>query len=477
MVDLYRNFTGRDFSAGFERLLTLLRDPVDGVPELTDLNHSDAGVSLLRLEAREVDQLMFYLDEAFQEGYVGLAKYKQSLCDLAKLVGYPPKLASSATDTITVTRVPGELADVSIPKYTAFTRSDGKSYLATQDYILPAGTDTLNVEVIEGALVELSIPPSEFALVDRSGHPKYNLGANVAFGTVLVSHGSPVVDWTEVDCFWRSRNTDNHFALELFADNYNGDLDTVFLVVGDGVEGSGLPAVNLFVKFIRTSGASGNTGGGTISRVPSSLDGLVTCTNTYPATGGAAAETLENLRTRIPLVTRTQRRGVTTADYSALVESIPGVLHCQCVDRNHGLQWPHEYVVLFVVPEGGCPMSAPMYRTIMDQLKTWGHFGDWEMRYLLNDATSVPVNISCRIGLRPGYDSTAVCAAVQAALSALISPYFLGVGDTLSYTQLHMTASAVPGVAWAEFSAPTNDVTSGIGEMLTPGTISVVVGS
>ena len=87
------------------------------------------------------------------------------------------------------------------------------------------------------------------------GHPKYNLGKNVSAGTVRVSSDSGNTLWTEVDSFYRSFDDDNHFKLELYADLYDGETDTVYLVLGNGEHGLGVPITSLNVSYIKTDGS------------------------------------------------------------------------------------------------------------------------------------------------------------------------------------------------------------------------------
>lgn len=461
----YADFAGRDYTATFERLLALLQTEV---PLLTDLNHSDAGISLLRLLARESDQLAFYLDEAFQEGFIELCRYKQSLLDLAKLVGYPPKLAATASVTLTLTRASGT-GDIPIPQYSAFSRSDGITYLTTEAVTLLDGNDTITVEAQEGTLVELTLETDDFDVVDRSESYKYNLGAGVAAYTLTMEHDDPAVEWSEVESFWRSQTTDYHFLLELYADKWNEVPDTVFLVVGP----CGVPADDMTVKFIRTSGADGNCGYGTITGVPGALTGQITCTNAASATGGAATETIEQLRERIPRVTRTQRRAVTTYDYEALVESISGVLHCQAIDRNWGSEWPHMYVTLFVVPDGGGPMSTILENLIHTELGEWGHLGDWDERYLLFDATEDAVAVTAKIGIETGHTPATVKSNVETALAAFFEPENLDIGETVTFLDVYQTVTGVAGVAWVQFTTPTSDVTVDDGHIAVAGTLTI----
>ena len=56
----------------------------------------------------------------------------------------------------------------------------------------------------------------------------------------------------------------------------DGDTDTAYLRLGDGIQGRGLPGETLNVAYIRTAGATGNCGAGVITYVPDDLDELIT---------------------------------------------------------------------------------------------------------------------------------------------------------------------------------------------------------
>ena len=463
MTDQYYDFSGRDYAAAYQRLLDILREEV---PELSDLNHSDAGVSLIRLDARTADQLAFYLDEAFNEGFITLARYKQSLIDLAMLTGYPPKLASAASTTITLGRFEGYEGYVHIPAQTIFTRGDGLGYVTQNAVQIKDVENSVTVDVLQGELVTLTIKPEEFAVTDLSGFPKVNIGRSVAAGTVRVSHGDPVETWTEVDSFWRSQESANDFSLELWADPYNGELDTVFLVLMH------VPDVSVTVSFLRTAEADGNCGYGKITRVPATLLAQCTCTNEKPATGGAPAEGIESLRSRIPAVTRTQRRGVTLPDYEALIVSIPGVRHCQAIDRNEDSFCPYSYVKLYVVPEGGGPMSDYLRERIFEQCCSWGHLGRWRKRYIVLDATEVPVPVTARLGIAAGHKVEVEEPIVNQAMADLLSVDNQEIGGALAYGDIVLALDRLGGVSWSVVTSPVVATVAGQGEILTLGNVS-----
>ena len=476
MPNLNLDFSGRDFTSNFEWLLSLLHQDV---PELTDFNHSDAGISLIRLLSRETDQLNYYLDLAFAEGFLLTAKFKQTLIELGKLVDTFPKIACAATTTITVSRRANDIVyanqDDVISKGSQFFRSDGLIYTFLGDAVLPVGTQSIDIDVFQGQLVNLTIQPTDWPIVDRMGHPKFNLGPNVAARTISVSHNNGNSIWTEVESFYRSFPTDLNYKTELYADDYNGVLDTVFLTLGNGDHGSFIPNTPMNVSFIRTDGPQGNTGANTITTPDQNIAARVTCTNPTPATGGGYAEDQESFRKRLPYVVRTQHRGVTCEDYKTLVRSISGIADCQAVDRNQVPEYPWEYITIYVIPEGGGPLSDNLKAAILAQLMSIGALGGWQGRYILYNATPNVIPVSCRINITPGYSP----ATVQASLQNVIANQFavtLGVvGGMLDFTALNVACSRCPGINWIEFDSPQSDVMMNYGEYPVMGLVSITV--
>ena len=161
----------------------------------------------------------------------------------------------------------------------------------------------------------------------------------------------------------------------------------------------------------------------------------------------------------------------------ALVEKIPGVLDCLCVDRNTDDQWPHMYVVLYVLPEGGGNMSDELQEMILAELQDWGHLGTWEGRYILLDPTEVAVNVTCSVGVIQGYVANAVLTAVRSAITDEFSVDNIGIGSPLDFDSMHDAILGVDGVAWVNFTTPISTITPGVGEIYTVGTLTVTQGT
>jgi uncharacterized phage protein gp47/JayE len=467
------NYTGRDFTARYASLLAQFRTLV---PELTDMNHSNPGIALIRLLASESDFLSYYADHVFNSGYVDHAQFKQMLVNLGKSIDMLPKLASASTGVITITRGDGVTGDIVIPKYSAFTRTDGISYLTDAAATLESAETSIDIPVTQGALVQLSINIGDFEATDNSRRLRYNLGVNVAAGSATVITTSNSLQWTEVDSYYRTTADDLHYTLELYADSYNGLTDTTFLTLCKKEDDAELPA-NLTVSFVRCNGANGNTGADTILKPPTALADDITVTNSETTTGGGPSETKEEIRARIPLVARTQRRAVTAEDYQALIWSISGVKYCETVDRNTDPVLPFEYVLLYVTPAGGGTISSQLRQLILAECQNKGHLGSWTGRYIILDSTQNAVDITARVGITNGYSAQPIFLAIRTALQEKYDLAYSASLKIWTFSEIHQTISNIEGVSWVEFSTPIANVTAATGEILTLGTVTLTQGS
>lgn len=479
-MPLTTNFSSRDFAAIYEWLISILREEC---PEYTDLNASDAGISLIRLFARVSDSLSLYIDEAFAESFINSAKFKQSLIDIARSLDLMPKLSNAAVATMGLTRKSASIGNVgdtgviSIPQYTVVSKADGISYLLNEAVTMQTTDTYKEVLATQGERVSVSLTSADFTQDVNTGRWLYNMGAGVAADSVSFVENS-IITWEEQESFWRSFSTDNHFALEVYADLYNGISDTVFFTVGNGTQGKALTSGSTYaLTYIRCDGASGNTGIGTITNIDlDSSSVMLTVTNTTAATGGAGVESIEDYRLRIPKVVRTQRRAVTTEDYEALTLSVPGVKRVQSIDRNDDGYYPWEHVILYVVPAGGGSMSETLYNSVMSVCRTKGAFGGWYKRYIINNATEYPINVTCTLGVAYGYNPVTVTSSVTAAINSFFSVDNFDVSDVFLMGDLHTALMAVTGVSWVELPGVEN-VNPGNGYIITVGTIAITVSS
>lgn len=440
------------------------------------MNHSNAGVALIRLLGSESDFISFYIDHIFSENFVDHAQFRQNLIRIAKASDILPKLCSTSKTILTISRVDGIEGDIFIPKRTRFARTDGLGYLTDTDVIMSADMDTVSTGVSQGELVEIEIASSLFRVEDYGKRLRYNLGPDMAAGTCSVRSKDYGEIWTEVDSFYRSFEGANHYCLELHADPVDGVADTVYLTLNRKFGDRDLPEA-LQISFVRTSKEEGNTGIDTITVCPPELEPYVWVTNPRSATGGGGLETAEQLRMRIPAATGIQRRAVTKTDYVALVSGIPGVRYCECYDRTDDSGWPHMHVVVYVTPEGGGRMSEALKEMIWLKCAEKGHLGSWRRRYILKDMEQIPVNLEVTVGLVERHDPDSVFTNIRLKLTETYNLQGVTSIKLIRFSDIHSIISHVPGVSWVEFNSPMVDHVAGEGSILVLGSVTLRLGA
>jgi hypothetical protein len=480
MPTITTNFTARDYTAIYEWLLNILREEC---PEYTDLNHSDAGIALIRLIARISDSLSLYLDMAFAESFIASAKFKQSLIDIARTVDLLPKLPNAATSVLRITRTNPLLGNVSIdgvmtrrifiPKYTQVTSYDGIIYLIMSDVTILENETYKDVAIVQGTHEVLTLSRSDFFYDSKTGRYLYNLGINIADGYFSMTEND-VVTWEEVDSLWRSFSTDPHYFLEVYADKYNGVADTIFLTIGNGTQGQALSQGSSYeLDYIKCDAAAGNVAVNLITNISSDFTPFVTISNIVGASGGAGVEPIEDFRLRVPKMVRTQRRAVTKEDYEALILSVPGIKRVQAIDRNDEGIYPWEYVAIFVSPEGGGNLTSELYAKVMDTCTINGALGGWYRRYIISAAVLDPIDISCSVGVSYGFDPTSVISSVTATITSFFHVDNNDIHKLFVIGDLHSAVMAVSGVSWVEFPGLAYEYQPDNGHITSLGILSV----
>jgi len=461
------SFVGRDYTAVLEWLIAQAQTVV---PEITDYNHSGVWMGILRLLARNTDLLDIYIDAVFSEGNITTARFMQSLIDLGTLLDIKPVMCSPAITTLRLTRADEGTGEIVIPRGAAFSRGDGVLYSVLEATSIPENETDKDVVAYQGVLETVTVYSSAWEQYGASHRYRYNLGQGVVNWSVSMLDDLEV-SWGYVESFYRSQPQSNHFSLEYYADKVNGVSGVYYITLGDGVYGSNTLPASATIEFLRTDGQRGNCGTGVIT-IPTG-DLPVLCTNTTVANGGADVESIESFRTRMPLVARTQRRGLTKEDYEALLRSIQGIASVQVIDRSNGPSWPYLYIFIYVHPAGGGALGEALQQTIEQQCTSWGHLGDWRGRYVVSSATEVEVNINASVGKAYEYSENTVTANINVALNELFEPGNTIVGRGITLAQISAAITSAVGVDWVNLIAPTTNIPDTVGAVPILGNVEV----
>jgi predicted phage baseplate assembly protein len=241
-----------------------------------------------------------------------------------------------------------------------------------------------------------------------------------------VDEGQDFQPWDEVEDFFNSGADDRHYVLN----RATGEIR-----FGNGERGA-IPVAgtnNIVARYYRYGGgARGNAGSATISDLVSSVAGIDSVTNNYPAEGGADEETISDTKARAPKEIKARDRAVTTQDFEFIARQTPGVR----VRRAHALPLYHPQfpgvqvpgvITVVIIPESADPKPLPSEGTMQTVCKFLS-----QRRLLTNEVFVAPprykqVKVEATVLADPVGNSAKVKTEVEQALTTYLHPLEGGV--------------------------------------------------
>ena len=248
----------------------------------------------------------------------------------------------------------------------------------------------------------------------------------------------------------RSGRFDPHFVAEPERDG------STHLRFGNGRYGKVPPTGTALAASLRQGGGpAGNIGAGALRHVASTLIGIEGLRNILPASGGQAAESLDEAKAFAPYAYRVQRRAVVAEDYAAVAQEDPDVQQATAEHRWFG-SW---YTVVVIVDgrEGRLVSEDAVFRQrLLARLETRRMAGvDLQLRdprflnldlYLKVCAKGGVFNADLREALIDRFSS----GRRRDGLLGFFHPDNLTFGQTLYLSEVLAAAMEVDGVASVE---------------------------
>jgi hypothetical protein len=330
------DYTSRDFTAIKADLVAMINSKTGKNWDPTD--YSDLGHVLVESFAYMGDIMSHYLDKAANETSIDTAVKLDTLLAFANLYDYKPSGPTPAYVAVTFTNTSDKPIDIPIGTQVMAPLSYGEYsqvYFETiQSATALAAQATITLNAYEGMTVNTDRPdlidptynkalPINLGTSDGTGNQKFNIYQTGVVDNsiyVYVGQSSAFSTWSYVENLLESSPTDNVFTTQRSSD---GSMSILF---GDGVNGA-IPAANQTISSVfKTSvGLAGNVKSLSITEctfVPGNLDpqasSYLSVSNALAATGGANADSTENIRSKIKAAVSARRRAVTLKDYSNL---------------------------------------------------------------------------------------------------------------------------------------------------------------
>jgi hypothetical protein len=373
------------------------------------------------------DTFFFYFDNQATQSYLQTATVLSAVKDIAKQFGFTPKSATSASGVATVTTTGAG----TIPRGTVFRATNGQEFYVTQNTPIP-GAGTFNVPVIQGTLVS-----EQFVAEGLQGEELNLIGPNIVtdFTNLNPADISPQVvvngnSYKLVPTLIRFNGTDQPPIADSLGNLIGGGgrvflLDerpdsTPFIRFGDGIFGRKLaPGELVTVNYRSGGGSAGNIPKQSLTTVVSNVPFISSVTNNADFSGGADAQTIEQLRELIPASLRTLDRAVSEKDYSDLIVTTFSEVFAASTEAN--TEQPGIDLNIYVVPQGvGITKISDnillrnRIQSYVDRRKTV------TVQFQILDAFGIDI----LIGLEVFINNTASKSTVTSAIRTAISNFF-----------------------------------------------------
>jgi uncharacterized phage protein gp47/JayE len=470
----------RDF-AGLRR--SLLTYAQQRFPEWQPGSQGDFGVVLVDLFSYMGDILSYYTDRAQFENYLPTATQRDSILNLAFMLGYLPNSGTPAKGTVPliVNKGTGEVnvpAGLQIYTNRIEALDNPVAFEVDEDVVIPANLDGLatpvEVAVTEGETVtfqyigESTGRPSQSMVLPHTGVYRDTLQVFVedGAGETLLNEGAPnevaLHEWIILDHLLEGDGNTKAFETKMSADN------AMSVLFGDDINGA-IPATGLkvYASYRHGVGAAGNVGAGQIRLINSKGDHdlgrlqVVRDSNgaylSTEATGGSDPESSESVRRNAPRVYRTQNRVVTEKDFVEVALGVEGVSTASCIVGTF------TSVTLFLAGADGGPASDTVKQAVLDALEDKTLAG---VDVTIGSQAIVPVNFGSdadpiHIVVRKGYALKNVRAAARRNIRKLVGG--LSFGDSLGVNQVYAVLNNIKGVKKVDIDvmARADDVQTG----------------
>jgi hypothetical protein len=319
----------------FDTLVQQLQNRLKNKEAWQDIYRSSTGEMLIELLAYVLNLGMYYTERRAEESYLPTAQLRSSVKNLVALLNYTPKRKTSATGNLTFSITAPSNKIVYIPKYTVCKDAAGLGFLTNEYAAIEKGQTSVSVASIQGELSRLEITSNGSTTQEyKVDNTAIENSADTTNPTLRVIVDG--IEWTKVDSFINSLNTDQHYRV------INEIDETISIQFGDDINGAAPESGStIIIQYIESDGLSGNvTFADKVTTLSSTIydeDGTavtVTVTNTDSFLGGDAEESTEEIRYEAPRVFKTGNRAVNRRDFISLLENYAGVANANVWGEN-----------------------------------------------------------------------------------------------------------------------------------------------
>lgn len=440
-------------------------------PELNNFDPKSVTMTLLDLFAGLHMVRTVYLERTANETYFPTCKSLKSALKHAKLVGYSPQTATTATTQVRFeTSGPATIPAGTVVKTSTTGTEEKEVKFETIETKQISEEGYVDVWVRHGTKVSDEM----LGIGDNSTWQSFILQKpSVIDGTLRIFVDGE--EWTKVDTFIGASSTDKIYITELMSDN------RLKIIFGNRILGMAPPeGATISASYSYGGGYEGNVGAYKINVLESNIENVTKVYNIYPATGGAPVEGVESIKRNAPASLKILNRAVSRDDYIILAErwtSSSGIGVAQA-----GVFTVGNLVYVMVVPEGGGYPPEDMLEELQEYL---------EARNPMSDLVAVippsykSIDVVVDLWVSSWADAQETSSAVEEKIYAILDPTYQtddGIypnrfGTDLYLSKLYEAIESVEGVAHALVKQPTGDVSIRDDQIVSPGSITITIKS
>ena len=452
------DYTSRDYSAILTDMTNLI--PIFS-PTWTNRDPADFGMTLLELFAYMGDILNYYIDRTANEALITSATQRQTVLQIASLIGYTP--TNSTASTVTLTFQNSTASPITLPALTQVATSLVSNGTTTQVVFetnsaltVPAKSGATNGSATVVATQGQTVSNEIIGVSDGTPSQTYALAnTSVINGTVNVTING--VAYQSVQYLIDSNGYDPVFSTNTDADGIT------YVTFGDSVSGRVPPnGAQIYATYRVGGGVIGNVASNTIKYVISIPSGTIPAGLTVSnqdiavsgdgaATGGADAESTDSIRINAPKSIRAINRAVSLSDYSYIAVQVSGV------SKAIATADVYTSVTLYLAPAGDPGVAA-------DNVTPTSVFNNLTPNVLSSLIDKAPANTTItfqppkyvgaylvvNITVAPQYKQSSVVSNVTSAINNLFYIDNVIFNDTVAVADVYQTISSVDGVAYQQ---------------------------
>jgi hypothetical protein len=442
------DYTSRDYTSIREDLVSLIPN---FAPNWTNRDPADFGMTILEAFAYMGDQLHYYIDRAANESFISTASQRDSVLQLARLLGY--QATNNTASRVTVTFQNSTANPITVPALTQVATTNVTSSTSQQiifetatSVVVPA-TGSITVTANQG----VTIPNEVIGTSNGESSQVFKLSKTpvIENSVRLTVNG---ISYTQVPYLIDYQNYDPVFS------TYTNAQGVTYVVFGDNVSGR-IPPVNaqITATYRIGGGSSGNVGVNTIKFILTNgvsglsvLNQFISASDSGAASGGGDFESTDAIRVNAPLSLRTLERAVSLSDYANLCIKGGAAKAVAIADV-------YTSVTVYFAPFGdkGVTGDGVTPSNVFNNTVT-------SLRAYLNN--KIPANttitfqppsyvnafIDADITVLPQYKQSLVLSEVTAKLDTLFQFDNVIFADRVTINDITSAINSVPGVAFVE---------------------------